>query len=163
EMRLMRMDGTIVNRWPVRFFTTFPNQDHIEEASRPQREWQVHTHGALAFPDGSVVFNFEGFGTARLDRCGRIVWALPRRTHHSVAPSHDGGFWIPSGTMVRGKSRFPLLKPPYSDDIILKVSADGKVLQEIPVLDVLFENGLQAYLFANGLPGVQLVTSEGFN
>lgn len=164
ELRLMRLDGSVVHRWPVRFFDVFPpsDQGHIDLANRPQREWQVHTHGALVLPDGSVVFNFEGFGTAKLDRCGGVVWRLPLRTHHSIDPSGDGGFWIPGGTMVRSESPFPLLRPPYSSESILKVSADGKVVDEISVLDVLFANGLGPYLFANGMPGVRLVVSDGF-
>jgi hypothetical protein len=162
EMRLMRLDGSIVNRWPVRLFKIFPNRDHIEERFRPQSEWNVHTHGALALPDGSIVFTFEGFGTVKLDRCGAVLWTLPRMTHHSLESSQDGGFWIPAGKLVKENSPFPLLKPPYNQDLILKVSADGKVVDEISILDVMFKNGLGPFLFSNGLPGVQLATTEGF-
>ena len=162
EIRLMRLDGSAVNRWPVRFFKLFPSQTHIDSAFRPQSEWNVHTHGAMALPDGSIVFTFEGFGTAKLDHCGAVVWTLPRMTHHSLEPSRDGGFWIPSRrSMVRDSSPFPLLKPPYNHDVILKVSADGKVVDEISVLDVIFKNGLAAFLFANGLPSVQLANTRG--
>ena len=163
EVRLMRLDGSVVNRWPMRFFKIFPSQAHIDSAFRPQSEWNAQSHGALALPDGSIVFNFEGMGTAKLDRCGAVVWTVPRMTHHSVEQSQDGGFWIPARNLVRDRSPFPLMKPIYISDLILKVSADGKVVDEISVLDVIFKNGLAAFLFANGLPSVQLASNQGFD
>jgi len=48
-------------------------------------------------------------------------------------------------------SRFRGLHPPYDEDTILKVSLDGQVLEEISVLGLLYENGLERLLFANDL------------
>ena len=62
EIRLMRLDGSLVNRWPVRFFDLFPSQAHIDSAYRPQSEWNVHTHGAMVLPDGSLLVSDDEGG-----------------------------------------------------------------------------------------------------
>ena len=157
EMRLIRPDGSIVNRWPVRFHDVFPDTSHIKPKWKiPQSDWNTDIHGAIALPDGSVVFSFEEPGLAKMDRCGAIQWTLPRMTHHSVDRAHDGGFWVPALRWIESASPFPALTPPYEEDTILKVSPDGKVLMELSVLGLLFENDLQALLFANGPDGIGL-------
>lgn len=149
ELRLIRLDGSIVRRWPARFTDIFPNQTHIAPAQTvPKGNWNVEVHGSLALPDGSVVFNFEYAGIVKLDRCGRVQWTVPRMTHHSVEPSEDGGFWVSSRRYVQGTSPFPEFTPPYHEETLMKVSATGTVLDEISVLGVLFKNDLQGSLFA---------------
>ena len=160
EMRLVRLDGSVVHRWPVKFFEIFPNRDHVDKADLPQSEWNLDVHGSLALPDGSIVFNFEGLGSVKLDRCGTVQWTLPRITHHSIERSQDGGFWIPSGTLLKKDSPFPALTPPYFNEKILKVSAEGKVLRELSVLQILFKNHMEAHLFTNGLYGIKLASND---
>jgi Arylsulfotransferase (ASST) len=148
ELRLIQLDGSIVHRWPVKYFDIFPRPTHIAPASAiPKRDWNVETHGAQILPDGSVVFNFEYAGTVKLDRCGRLQWTVPRMTHHSVETSSDGGFWIPSQRYVSSRSSFPALRPPYVEETILNVSATGAVVREISVLELLLNNDLQGLLF----------------
>jgi len=157
EMRLIRPNGSIVNRWKAPFHDIFPDSSHIDPEERiPQTDWNTDIHGALAFPDGSVLFNFEGNGLAKLDRCGATQWTLPKMTHHAVARSRAGGFWVPSLRVIEDVSRFPELTPPYEEDFVLHVSQDGRVLKEISVLELLYENDLRALLFANGPNGIGL-------
>ena len=152
ELRLIRLDGSVVNRWPVRFYDIFPDPSHIQPARRiPQTNWNTSIQGSRVFPDGTVVFSFEGMGLAKLDRCGVLQWVLPQMTHHSVEPAEDGGLWIPSLRHVVDGSKFRGLKPPYDEDTILKVSQDGQVLQEISLFALFYENGLERLLFSNSL------------
>lgn len=151
ELRLVRADGTVVNRWSVSFSELFSNPDHIRPSPNvPATDWNVDLHGALAFPDGSVVFNFEYAGLVKLDRCGEVEWTVPRMTHHSVELSSDGGFWVGGRRYVESSSQFPPIVAPYLEDTIVKVSAEGEVLQEISLPGLLFKNGLQSLLLANG-------------
>lgn len=154
QIRLVRADGSVVRRWPVRFYDLFPRPDHIRpEASVPQTNWNAEIHGALALPDGSVVFNFSYFGTAKLDRCGRVQWTLPHMTHHAVSSAADGTLLIPSSRYVPESSRFPSLHPPYREDTVLRVSQSGQVLSEISIPDVLYRNNYQGVLFQRGATG----------
>jgi hypothetical protein len=153
EIRLLRLDGTVVQRWPARFFDLFPHPEHIRPPGRvPATNWNTDIHGALALPDGSVVFNFEYGGTVKLDRCGAVVWTLPEMTHHSIEPSADGGFWVPGRRYAESESAFPPIPAPYYEDAILKVSADGRVLARISVPEALYRSGLRELLLANGGP-----------
>ena len=157
ELRLIRADGLIVNRWKVVFHDAFPDTSHIKPKSKiPKTDWNTDIHGAVALPDGSVVFSFEEPGLVKMDRCGAIQWTLPRMTHHAVSPASDGGFWVPGIRYVDGASPFPAMSPPYEEDTLLKVSPDGKVLLELSVLGLLFDNHLEALLFANGPDGIGL-------
>ena len=152
ELRLIRRDGSIVRRWPVRFSELFPDTSHLEIL--PATDWNIETHGALAMPDGSVVFNFEYGGLVKLDRCGEVAWTLRRQTHHSVERAEGGGFWVPGRRYhpAGSPSPFPPFTTPYYEDTVLKVSDAGEVLSEISVPRLLYENGLETLLTANGEP-----------
>jgi hypothetical protein len=160
EVRLIRSNGSIVHRWPVRVLDLFEDFAFVRPSvSVPAHNWGAEIHGVWALPDGSVVLNFDYVGAAKIDRCGAVVWTLRRLAHHSLEPASDGGFWIPSQRYVEDHSRFPALIPPYREDTILHVSAGGQVIKEMSVLDLLFKNDLQAFLFAN-LKGLQLATAD---
>jgi len=151
ELRLIHRDGTIVRRWPVRFSSIFPKPTHLPEGSIPATDWNVDTHGALALPDGSVVFNFEWGGLVKLDRCGQVMWTVPRLTHHSVERAEAGGYWVPGRRLVTNpRSPFPPFETPFQEDTILRVSEDGRVLSEFSVPGILYDNGLETLLTATG-------------
>ena len=162
ELRLMRADGTIVRRWTPSFFDAFPDSAHIPHFWKPASDLHVQIHGALALPDGSVVFNFDSKGTVKMDRCGAIQWTVPRLTHHAVTLAQDGGFWIPSLRLVE-KSRYRVIKEPILEPTVLKVGADGSIQLEISIIDLFFKNDLVPLLFANGLKGMELANKyDGF-
>ena len=149
ELRLIRRDGSIIKRWPVRFSEIFPDPSHLVKP--PATDWNVDLHGAIIQPDGSVVFNFEYNGLVKLNRCGEIVWKLGHQTHHSVEQAEDGTFWVAGQKRVTtGESPFKPFTPPYREDLILNVSEDGEIILEISVPALLYENGLEAILTATG-------------
>lgn len=160
ELRLVKPDGSVVNRWTASFTRAFPSPSHIPDLLVPQSDISVGIHGAVALPDGSVVFNFEGKGSVKLDRCGHVDWTLPRMTHHAVSVSDDGRFWIPSFRYVERGDRYPLLDPPFLEPTVLNVDVDGEVQQEVSILDLFFENDLAPMLFANGLKGLDLANKH---
>ena len=150
ELRLVRRDGTVVVRWPVRYYDIFPNPTHVQVA--PATNWNVDTHGALALPDGSIVFNFEYDGLVKLDRCGKVVWTLAERSHHSVERAEGGGFWVPGqhAYPVDTESPFPPFVTPFDADTIMRVSEDGKLLYEFSVPQLFYDNGMEAVLTSTG-------------
>ena len=150
QILLIQRDGTVVARWPVRFSEIFPDTSHLRNP--PATDWNIDTHGALALPDGSVVFVFERGGLVKLDRCGNIVWRLAREIHHSVEHAEGGGFWVagrrfyPEGS----DSPFPPFESPFKEDTIMKISEDGAVIKEISVPKLFYDNGLEALLTSTG-------------
>ena len=151
EMRLVRQNGEIINRWPVQFTVIFSDPSHIEPATeRPTNDWGTDIHGALALPDGSVVFNFEYMGLVKLDRCGAVQWALPKMTHHSIDMAKDGSFWVGGRYFENSNSKFPAITAPYYEDTLLKVSSEGIAMTEISVPGLFYKNHLEYLLFSNG-------------
>jgi len=150
QLRLIRRDGTVIARWPVSFSEIFPDTSHLRKP--PKTDWNIDIHGALALPDGSIVFNFERGGLVKLDRCGSIVWTLARESHHSVERAEGGGFWVPGKRFFskESDSPFPPFPTPFYEDTIMRVSEDGEVLTEISVPKLFYDNGLEALLTATG-------------
>ena len=155
ELRLLRRDGSIVARWPVSFSALFPDVSYMEEA--PKTDFNVDLHGALIRPDGSVVFNFEYGGTAKLGRCGETVWTLRHPTHHSIETAEGGGYWIPGRNFLYADD--PEGFPPFTrqntdkafeEDLILRVSEDGEIVGRISVPRLFYDNGLETLLTATG-------------
>lgn len=149
ELRLIERDGTLVAKWPVKFYDIFDNVSHLNYP--PETNWNIDTHGALLLPDGSVVFNFEYGGLVKLDRCGKLVWKLECQTHHSVELAESGGFWVPGRRYhTKGSMKFPPFTPPLWEDTLLHISEDGKILNEISVPDIFYKNDMEALLTASG-------------
>jgi hypothetical protein len=147
EIRLITLDGEIVNRWPINVFDIWENFDHLPPKARPRTSWNTILQGVILLPDGSVLFNL--FGLVKLDRCGNLVWKVPKKTHHSLEPAIDGGFWVPGKNYIDSESKHLPIKTPYEEDIILKISPDGSIVREISILDIFWENNLLGVLFSN--------------
>ena len=149
ELRLIRRDGSIVARWPVAFSEIFTDTGHIHEP--PSTDWNTDTHGALILPDGSVVFVFEYMGLVKLDRCGRLVWKVAEPVHHSVEQAEAGGYWVPGRNYVleEATARYPPFSVPYFEDTILRISEDGEVLEERSLVELFYQNGMEASVTAS--------------
>ena len=152
QLRLFEPDGTPVRIWTARFTEIFPRGIYPEMVYMPQTDWNAHIHGALALPDGSVVFNFDYSGTVKFDRCGEVEWTLPTTSHHSIEQSQRGGFWIPGRRRAETATGFPRSEAGYSEDLILRVSDAGEVLEEVSIVDIFTDSGLRHLLLLTG-PG----------
>ncbi|MEM6354862.1 MAG: arylsulfotransferase family protein [Pseudomonadota bacterium] len=150
EIRLVALDGTVVHRWPFSPATLTEGIEHLR--NRPLVEWNYDTHGAVALPDGSVVFNIDHKALLKLDRCGELVWRVDEPTHHSVELNDDGSFWVSSADKHWDQSTLPSLPfdAPLSEDTLLQVGADGAILREISLLDVFLENDAMGLLTLAG-------------
>jgi hypothetical protein len=158
SLRLIDMDGKIINQWPVDFWQIWPNASHIyPEDDIPSFKWGYHVQGMSAQPDGSVVFNVAELGMVKMDRCGAVIWTLDRRTHHAVTPAGDGSFWVPGKRDARDVAEevaLPGTPGPDNEisslyeDLLLHVSADGRVLREISFLKALIDHGAWYMLYA---------------
>ncbi len=114
-------------------------------------------HGQVILPDGSVVFNFEYGGSVKMGRCGDVIWTLEHPTHHSLERAEGGGYWILGRELFdpRVDPRYPPFsvlrhRPKLQDDLILKVSESGEILERKSIVELLYENGYAAVLTAKG-------------
>ena len=156
QVRIVERDGTVVRKWSLDYLEHFPDPE--ERACDFASPLGVDTHGVHATPRGEVVFNYEYCGSVKLDPCGRVVWRIDERTHHSLVPAEAGGYWVLGRDQWRvseDPDRFPpgfapATEPVVEEDTILRVSEDGDVLDEFSIPVLMRENGLEAVLTANG-------------
>src|SRR5262245_5958110 len=112
---LVDMDGKVVHRWDIRYSVLFKGGRETDLLPDRLR----YLHGAHLYADGSVLASYEYKALAKLDRCSRPVWLLPRTTHHAVLPLPDGSFWAPSLEKTRDR---PYLIKGHREDSIIHVS-----------------------------------------
>jgi hypothetical protein len=158
---LINEDGNLLHKWDVRFSHIWPDPEYLDVP--PANDWTTHIHGALLYPNGDVVFNYEGFGLARVDRCAHVVWTFDYKSHHFVFQDEDGNLWVPGQKHVSTTDRpWPNIDLPLIEDFILKISPDGKLLKEISVLGVIFRSKYEGVIFPNGdaNPRITIVANE---
>jgi hypothetical protein len=147
SVKIIDMDGSFVHGWNIDWFEIWPDATHIPKESIPKSRPGTHIHGNVLLDNCDLVFNFTLLGLVRLDVCGNVVWRLPYRTHHSIYRDEYNNLWV-SGQKIHKKPlpRFPKHKPPFIEETVLKISLDGKILNEISMMDLLKENDLQSLL-----------------
>ena len=156
QVRLVERDGTVVQRWSLDYFEHFPDPE-----SRPcalEDPLRVDLHGAQVTPEGELVVNYEYCGTVKLDSCGQLLWRIEDNTHHSLVTAESGGYWILGRDEFLARDhpdRYPPLLTPgpaqrVQEDTILRVGEDGEVRDEISIPGLMRENGLEAFLTADG-------------
>ena len=85
---LLDLHGRVAHRWSKRFSQVWGESPaHLQfTADDKYSEW----HGVHLYPDGSLLFNFEGLmfpfggGLVKIDRNSEVVWKLAQNTHHDV-------------------------------------------------------------------------------
>lgn len=159
EVRDMR--GEIVHEWPIDWFENWPDPQHLTEMQRPKSAPGGHIHGAIITGDGDLVFNFEYLGLMKMDRAGNVLWRLPVRTHHSVFQADNGNYWVCAAMDRALSNSFPAIKPDAYDDHILEVSPNGKIIQQISMIELLEKNDLRGLLFMNGDVAPQVTPAIG--
>ena len=91
--------------------------------------------------DGSLIGNY---GPAfKIDICSNLIWINDEeKFHHSQMLDHEGNIWI--GGRMNPKSKYVKkysLKD-YSDDSIIKINTNGKILYNKSITEILIENNI---------------------
>ncbi len=161
QVRLLDHAGNEVHRWQVDFFDIWPDaEDIIPQRRIPASHNNYITQGMWPMPDGSLIVNLTGLGTARIDACSNVVWRSEQPLHHSVTAVGDGTFWIPGhfsptetpaewmpAGMTPQEIEDATLTDHYYHDSVVLLNADGEILREISVLKAIVEAGLEGALY----------------
>jgi hypothetical protein len=154
-VRLIGPEGGQLHHWeidPSELWEESPYDDYVANSKNVISNY---VHGTYLFENGDLLFNVEYLGLARVNSCGDVLWKLPYRTHHSVFRSEDGNFWVSAMKWVEGKQGaeglFPGLSVPFSEDIALQVSPDGRILNEISILDALYRSPYKYVIYRYGV------------
>ena len=149
---IIDLKGKTVHKWDIDWFEMWPNPQHLPDSMIPQEKPGTHINGAVVMENGDLVFNFEKDGLIRIDITGEVVWRLPYQTHHSLHKHDDGNLWVCGQKYhTQRSSRLPHLLPPFSEETILEVTPEGKILREWSVADILRKNGYTGLLYLGTL------------
>ena len=150
DVRIVDSAGNDLHRWDMDIFALWPNFDHVPESRRPKSNPGGDINGLVFMPNGDIIFNFEPAGLMRLDYCGDVVWRLPYFTHHSAYLDENGNIFV-SARKYHEESLpgWPNLVPEIFEEMVLEVSPDGEIVDEISVFDLLKRNNLEGLLYAS--------------
>lgn len=159
-LALLDREGNFLHRWKADATEIFQDTTTLKGKRLSERS----VHGSHLFPNGDVLAVFPYIGIARLDACGEIEWTVKQGIHHSVTKAADGSFWTVGVTedstlsSSRYPDGYPGLEGPIWHDLLIRLSPDGEVLQTVKILDVLYRNGLERYIFKSGHENTKDVT-----
>lgn len=148
QLRLINSKGDVVHKWrldPERYFSPEDNRGDATLDNAIANKF-------VLLPNGDVLANFNYVGTVRLDACGQVVWSLPEGSHHTIERGHEGSFWIPAIAKDDSDATsdyihsYVGLGTPSHQNIVLRVTGDGEIVDMISVLDVLYQNDLESYI-----------------
>jgi hypothetical protein len=125
--------------------TSFPEFQTLEKEYNAKR--YLITHPFLT-EDGGLIFQGSCTPLVKIDKNSQLVWQNQEDCfHHSIEQDHEGNFWIPSNVHpYQIDKRYVGTEYGYLDDAITKVSADGEILFQKSVSNILIENNLKFLL-----------------
>lgn len=153
-LAMWSQDGKELHRWVARYSELKQFIPPLSPELTPTNDWDTHVDAMVMYPNGDAIFNVGGLGLVRMDRCNKVVWWLDYETHHSLMLDDDGNIWASGHKRQRHtevSDKFPGMMPPYVEDTVVKISpADGKLLQEISLLDAIYNSSREPILFPDG-------------
>ena len=147
-IKVVDFAGQVIHQWDLDWHKIWPDATHLDAHVVPQGKPGTHIHGSRLMSNGDIVFNFENLGLVRLDACGNTVFRAPYFTHHSIDLDEQGNFWVPGQTNHKqALPQYPNYVAPFKDDILLKLSDKGEVLQQISIMSLLKDNGYRGLMY----------------
>lgn len=115
---------------------------------------RYRTQHPYLFQDGSLLFTSGEGPLVKIDRCGNLQWTIDRDFHHSIEMGPDGTFFVP--VAIATPEDFDSITEkghkvsPIRDDGFAEISADGKIIREWSVTNILERNGYVGLLYGVG-------------
>jgi len=131
EVVLMNMDGDVLHRWYRDFEDIWPDR------TRPDN-FGVYIRRCHLYDNGDILAVYDESGLVRLDRDSNVVWTFDERAHHDVDVGDDGRIYVLTHYLVeRPKVR---TGKKILDDHVVVLSAEGKVLDRVSLIDAFMES-----------------------
>ncbi|MEO0481906.1 MAG: arylsulfotransferase family protein [Planctomycetota bacterium] len=155
-VRLFDLEGNVLGHYRTAPLELWEESPHDDCATPTFHLEHNYVHGTHLFENGDLLFNVEYLGLVRMRPDGSVVWRLDRRTHHSVTRTERGDFWV-CGAKCIGDNEEALLRfrgtlTPLTEDLAMRVSADGEVLQEVSILEALRDSPYWPRVFQKHAP-----------
>lgn len=133
---LIDMSGRVVHEWFVPYSRVWERGGKV---SHPRADPFVHIEKAHLLPGGDLLVMYTavgdtpwGYGLAKVDRNGRVIWKYLGNAHHDFALDTAGNIFVLTHEVTkRDLPGFGHLNKPRIDDFIVKLAPDGRVLQKL--------------------------------
>jgi hypothetical protein len=166
DVHLLDMSGNIAWRWSLPFEKTWPKPGHINQAVHAN----IFTETAHVFPNGDLLVQYcgvgdtpYGYGLAKFDKHGKVLWTYNENAHHDFHVDKEGYIYALVQKML--KTPPPSLKglpSPILADYIVKLSPGGKEMERISILEA-FQNSEFALMLFNKNNRYKIVDWDQFH
>ncbi len=151
---LIDMRGNVVHQWQLPFRQAWPQPPHITD---PLADERIHWFHCYLYPNGDLLAIYHadgdtpyGYGLIKLDKDSKLLWAYADCIHHDVEVDEDGTIYALTQQIVsEPPPGLEFLATPYLTDSLVVLSAQGRKLQTIPLLES-FANSPYALTLATG-------------
>ncbi len=135
-----RHAGNLVHQWNRPFSQVWPQPTHIKH---PVADDLVHWFRCRLFSNGDLLAIYQsdpdtphGYGLAKLDKDSNILWAYSDNVHHDLDLGDDGKIYALTHQISQERlTGLDAISPPYLADYLVILSAEGKELQKISILE----------------------------
>ena len=101
----------------------------------------------LLFEDGSLIGIYGP--SYKIGFCSNLQWINDEeKFHHSQMIDHEGNIWVGGGMNPKSQYVEKFSIKDFTDDSIIKINTDGKILYNKSVTEILIENNIVADNFA---------------
>ena len=103
----------------------------------------------LILDDGTLISDSGYSVEFKIDFCSKLLWINEDEVfHHSKMLDHEGNIWINGQMNPRSHYVKKFSIKNYSDDSIIKINTDGKILFNKSITEILIENNILTDNFA---------------
>lgn len=151
--------GKILHSWEINLDELWSG---LTGVSGDVNHLSLYPVGMALGKDGSLVMSFQGretypvqIGIIKVERHGSILWKRFDRSHHWITADASGQIYTPFSTAFKDLKNIAdtrvdvLCKTGESGvDAIRVLSADGKAVRELPIMDAIVRSGYSGLFYA---------------
>jgi len=127
---LVDMQGQIVHSWHHPYSTNNTSEDD-----------DTFLGGAWLFPNGDLLVIYEGLGDIsgrvliKMDKDSNVLWKYEDTVNHMLNVDTEGHIYVPVNSIAKKNTYgLPNLQPPFVDDAIAILDANGKLIKKISLI-----------------------------
>lgn len=147
---LIDMEGKVVHEWNLPYSSVWPQAPHI---IRQAPDSNISWHGIYLKSNGNLLVSFSagnfpsGGGLVEIDKDSNIIWKLDRNTHHDLDVDEQGYIYAVGHNFYKeARPESGISEGSVLEDVILKISPEGKVVDEYSTLEAINNSGYRGLL-----------------
>ena len=147
NIRLIRMsNGKVVHSWNLSLKEIYKKNNDKVISNFSEYSFQIMDPQLL--DDGGVIARVDK-NIVKLDKNSDIKWVIKDSFHHSIHVDIMGEIWA----LAHGEEflkKMNINDEIVKDDVIVRISKDGKIISKESFTEVLIQNNLTALVFGQG-------------